>query len=120
MILADTSVWIDHLRMPNARMALLLDETQVLGHAFVIGELALGSLRPHHPTIIAMQNMPQAIRAADDEVMTFIRLHSLSGLGFGWIDAHLLVSTALTEDAILWTRDRHLHETAVRLGLAAA
>ena len=42
MILADTSVWIAHFRFGDADLAALLGRGQVLGHAFVIGELACG------------------------------------------------------------------------------
>lgn len=45
MILVDTSVWVDHFRTGNRKLADLLDEEQVLMHPFVIGELACGSLR---------------------------------------------------------------------------
>ena len=45
MVLVDTSVWIDHLRNDNGRLAALLPAAQVVVHPFVIGELALGTLR---------------------------------------------------------------------------
>ncbi len=40
------------------------------------------------------------------------RTHSLFGRGLGYVDAHLLVSTALTDGASLWTRDKRLQEVA--------
>jgi predicted nucleic acid-binding protein len=42
VILADTSVWVDHLRHANARMASLLKEGEIAGYPFVIEEFALG------------------------------------------------------------------------------
>ena len=45
MILVDTSVWVDHLRLASAILTELLDDGQVLGHALVLGELALGNVR---------------------------------------------------------------------------
>lgn len=45
MILVDTSVWVDHLRRGNGRLAALLDDGVVVFHPFVIGELACGTLR---------------------------------------------------------------------------
>ena len=45
MILADTSVWIDHLRAADPALVDALGERRVASHPFVIGELALGSLR---------------------------------------------------------------------------
>ena len=44
MILADTSVWIDHFRVGNVRLSDLLNEGAVFCHPFVIGELACGHL----------------------------------------------------------------------------
>jgi hypothetical protein len=44
----------------------------------------------------------------------------LSGLGIGYVDAHLLASVKLTDDARLWTRDGRLAAAAARLDLAAA
>lgn len=44
MILADTSVWIDHLRKGVPVLAAALDEGRVLMHPFVLGELACGNL----------------------------------------------------------------------------
>ena len=43
MILADTSVWIEHLRSANTMLSELLGAGEVLGHPFVSGELALGN-----------------------------------------------------------------------------
>ena len=44
MILADTSVWVDHLRRPNSKMIEHLTVRDILMHPFVIGELACGTL----------------------------------------------------------------------------
>jgi predicted nucleic acid-binding protein len=41
VILVDTSVWIDHFRNANARLAALHNAGAALTHPFVIGELAL-------------------------------------------------------------------------------
>ena len=120
MILVDSSVWIDHLRSNDAVLEDLLNRGQVLGHPFVIGELALGSLRQRADIIGAMQDLPKASVADDDEVMAFIDRHTLFGRGIGYIDAHLLASVRLTTDATFWTRDKRLHEIAVDLAIATA
>ena len=44
MILADTSIWIDHFRESDAELRRIIEEDALLCHPFVIGELALGSL----------------------------------------------------------------------------
>ncbi len=66
MTLIDTSLWIDHLRRSDAALANLLNDGQVLTHAFVIGELALGNLRQRDAIIKTLQNLPLAISARVD------------------------------------------------------
>ena len=119
MILVDTSVWVDHLRTGDAALSALLDRSQILTHPFVIGELALGNLQQRDLVLEAMQNLPQANPATDQEVLRFIADQALYGLGIGYVDAHLLAAARLTPDATLWTRDRRLLAAAHRLGLAA-
>lgn len=45
MVLADTSVWIDHLRRGEPQLRQALDAERVLMHPLVLGELACGNLR---------------------------------------------------------------------------
>ncbi|WP_338105666.1 hypothetical protein [Microvirga tunisiensis] len=45
MIIVDTSVWIDHLKVGDPKLTELLENGRVLAHPFVTGEIALGSLR---------------------------------------------------------------------------
>jgi predicted nucleic acid-binding protein len=40
------------------------------------------------------------------------------GQGIGYVDVHLLASTALTEDTTLWTRDKRLQIAAQALRLS--
>ncbi len=117
MILVDTSIWIDHLRGVNADLAAKLEAGQVLTHPLVIGELAMGDLRPREVVLRSLVQLPQAVVTRDDEVLVYIERLALHGRGIGYIDAHLLASTALTPDAELWTRDRRLAEIAGALGL---
>ena len=118
MILVDTSVWIMHLRHGDVGLGRLLGVGRVLAHPFVTGELALGNLRQRDVVLQALQNLPQAVVAADDEVLRFIGRHALSGLGIGYIDAHLLAAARLTPGASLWTRDKRLATAAKRLNLS--
>ena len=118
MILVDTSIWIDHLRGGNLDLAAKLEAGQVLTHPRVIGELAMGDLRPREEVLRSLTQLPQAVVARDDEVLAYIERLALHSRGIGYIDAHLLASTALTQDAELWTRDRRLAEIAAGLGLA--
>lgn len=119
MILVDTSVWIDHLRAGDEMLKMLLQRNRVRTHPFVIGEVALGSLRQRAAVLGALRGLPTATVAADSEVSQLIEDETLHGLGIGYVDAHLLAAVRLTPGTALWTRDRRLHSVAERLGLAA-
>lgn len=118
MILVDTSIWVDHLRSGDAQLAELLDRGAVLGHPFVIGEIACGSLTDRGAILALLQHLPMVAVAEPDEVLAYISRHNLHGKGIGYVDAHLLASTALTGGTKLWTCDRRLHALARELGLA--
>jgi predicted nucleic acid-binding protein len=117
MVLADTSVWIAHLREGAVGLDTVLNEGHVLCHPFVIGELACGNLKNRVEILLLLQALPAAAPAEHDEVMQFIDTHGLMGKGLGYIDAHLLVSAALTQ-VPLWTLDKKLRESSCRLGLS--
>lgn len=117
MILVDTSVWVDHLRTAGDHLISLLQDGRVLMHPFVIGEIALGTLRRRDSVLIDLQKLPQATVAADREVLIFIDRHQLAGRGIGYVDAHLLAAAKLTPHASLWTRDNRLQHAADQLGL---
>jgi predicted nucleic acid-binding protein len=117
VILVDTSVWVDHLRAGDARLAGLLDGGMVLAHPFVIGELALGNLARRETVLSALADLPRAVVATDAEVLHFIDRHNLFGRGVGYVDIHLLAAVRLTAGAQLWTRDRRLNGIAAELGL---
>ncbi len=118
MILVDTSVWIDHLRVDNAVLKRLLSAGHVLTHPFVIGELALGEMRQREIILAALSDLPRAEPATDAEVLAFINREALFGRGIGYVDVHLLAAVRLTAGAELWTRDGRLRRVAEELGLA--
>ena len=117
MILVDTSVWIDHLRAADRSLAVHLTDGRVACHPFVIGELAVGSLRSRAEVLGLLGALPAAPIVSHDEVLTFIEVQRLMGRGLGWIDMHLLASARLA-GFTLWTRDRRLARVASRLGVA--
>ena len=118
MILVDTSVWVDHLRNGDVRLADLLERGAVLMHPFVVGEIFCGSLSDRLPILQLLRDLPAMVVAEADEVLGFIERHSLHGKGIGYVDVHLLASTALTAGARLWTRDKRLGVAAHDLGCA--
>ncbi len=120
MILVDTAVWIYHLRDHDPHLAGLLDAGAVLGHPWVTGELALGSLQNRVEILRLLDDLAQATIATATEVRELVEQQELFSLGIGYVDAQLLAATMLTADAALWTRDRRLHAAAQRLGVAYA
>lgn len=117
MILADTSIWIDHLRGRESRLVAALEGDLDLMHPFVIGELACGNLRNRRELLSLWSNLPAAPVVTDAEALAFIERYRLMGVGIGYVDVHLLASTALSGAARLWTRDRRLAATATSLDL---
>jgi len=117
MILVDTSVWVDHLRRHSTRLAALLDRGEVACHPFVLGELALGSLRNRPVLLSLLRELPTAAVVDHDEAMALIERHDLPGVAIGWVDVHLLAA-ALVEGLPIWTNDRPLHVVADRLDAA--
>jgi len=118
VILVDTSIWVDHLRWGDATLVDLLNAGRVLVHPFVIGELALGDLKPRAAVLADLRALPRAEVATDPEVLQFIEDQALFALGVGYVDAHLLAAVRLTAGSMLWTRDRRLLAVAKRLGVA--
>jgi len=116
VILADTSVWVDHLRRRNDQLAQLLIESEVVGHPFVTGEIALGHLERRAEVLALLGNLPQARQAEHEELLRFVTEHELAGSGLGWIDVHLLAAAAL-DHSRLWTLGKRLSLAASRLGL---
>lgn len=117
MILVDTSIWVDHLRRGNNHLSSLLEDGTVLGHPFIIGELACGSMTNRREILELLQTLPLAVSAEHVEVLRFIEQKDLFGKGVGWIDAHLLAS-AMLSGSYLWTSDRRLLHVAESLGVA--
>lgn len=73
MILVDTSVWIDHLREERSLLAGLLIGENVVLHPFVLGELALGTLKNRRNLLSLLEQLPQASVATESEVLFFIQ-----------------------------------------------
>jgi len=118
VILVDTSVWIEHLREGVADLVEALGRGEVVMHPFVVGELACGNLSDREDTIELLQQLRSVAVADHAEVMAFIEAQRLYGCGIGYIDVHLLASSAI-DGAKLWTNDRRLRELAATLDLVA-
>jgi predicted nucleic acid-binding protein len=115
VILADTSVWINHFRARDAMLVDLLASAQILTHPFVIGEIAMGSLANRQQIIGLMKALPGITKADDEEILHFVDLLGLYGKGIGLVDAHLLAATLLTPGVRLWALDKRLATIAAGL-----
>ena len=116
MILADTSIWVDHLRRADARLQRLLERGDICMHPMVIGEIACGNLK-NRRLLEDLALLPAATMATHGEVLSYLERHQLMGRGVGLIDVHLLASAALS-NVSLWTRDKRFSAVANELGLA--
>ena len=116
-ILADTAVWIAHIRSPLADMDALIAARDVVMHPFVIGELAVGNLPNRAWLLASLSRLPQVRELPSADVLTFLETHRLYGRGLGWVDVQLLAAAELNR-LPLWTLDTRLHATAKAVGLA--
>jgi hypothetical protein len=117
MILADTTIWIDHFRSENRAMRQQLEQRNILIHPFITAELALGSLRNRTTTLAWLDLLPQARVAQLAEVRQMIEARSLYSRGIGLTDAHLIASVFLHPLTKLWTSDKRLSALADDLGI---
>jgi predicted nucleic acid-binding protein len=118
MILADTSIWVDHFRRANTEMEKRLTQGQIVMHPFIVAELALGSLHDRRKKLDDMEALLEVKVAQLNEVRHMIEAHALYSRGIGLTDAHLIASCLITPGTQLWTRDGALEKTAKALGIA--
>lgn len=116
MVLADTSIWVSHLRGKTSDLSELLNMGIVVTHPYVIGELACGNLSERQEILGLMNELPVAVTAEHEEVLDFVETQGLMRKGLGWVDAHLLASALLSSTPI-WTEDKELAEAARSLNI---
>ncbi len=117
MILADTSIWIDYFRSGNEEMRKLLGNGQIMIHPFLVGELALGSLRERTKILAFLDRLPRVRVARLEEVRQMVESRSLYSQGIGLTDAHLIASVFITPSTRLWTKDKALRRVAEALSV---
>jgi predicted nucleic acid-binding protein len=116
-VLVDTSIWINHVRKSDPVLDGLLQEDRVVTHPFVIGELALGSIRSGDKVVANLLQLPCVSVVDQHELLVFIEAKKLSGTGIGFVDASLLASAAIAQ-VHFWTSDRNAAAIALRLDVA--
>ena len=119
MILADTSVWIDHFRAGNKELQRALNSGQIVIHPWIVAELASGSLRDRAKTLAMLDLLPQVRVARMTELRLTIEARHLYNLGIGLTDAHLIASVFLNPPTLLWTRDKQLRRVAESFAIHA-
>jgi hypothetical protein len=119
VILADTTVWIDHFRSETAEMRRQLNKRSIVIHPYIVAELALGSLRDRARTLAWLDSLPRLRVAQTAEVRQMIEMRSLYSRGIGLTDAHLIASILIYTSTLLWTLDKRLSNVASELGIAA-
>jgi len=117
VILADTSVWVNHLRNRDPEMERRLSSGQIVMHPFIVAELALGSLHNRRKRLEDMDALLEVRVAQLHEVRHMIEAQTLYSKGIGLTDAHLIASCLLTPGTQLWTRDAALKKVAKALGI---
>lgn len=114
MILVDTSMWIAHLRSENEALVKLLEEDLVACHPWVIGEMAMGSIKNRSDFLQMLALLPSLEVIKESRVMAFVESNRLFQKGIGWVDAQLLAASAVWP-CRLWTADKRLAEIAREL-----
>jgi predicted nucleic acid-binding protein len=117
MVLIDTSVWIDHFNHSDTNLVVLLNENEAATHPFVIGELACGNLKNRKLIFSLLNALPSIQEISKDEFYLFLDQHRLFGTGLSYIDIHLLAS-ALISNCSIYTRDKILLASAIKLKIA--
>jgi predicted nucleic acid-binding protein len=117
MILADTSIWVDHLRSRDPEMERRLSSGQIAMHPFIVAEIALGSLHNRRKKLDDLEALLEVNVAQLNEVRHMIEAHALYSKGIGLTDAHLIASCLMTPGIQLWTRYSALKNVAEALGI---
>jgi hypothetical protein len=95
----------------------LLNRGKIATHPFVVGEIALGSLRNRRPKLGAMDSLRKVKVAQMSEVRRMIEAHALYSKGIGLTDAHIIASCLITPGTQLWTRDASMNAMATAIGV---
>lgn len=117
-VLVDTTVWVEHFRKPSPVLAALLAAEGALTHPMVLGEVACGTPPQRQRTLADLRSLQLPSLASLREVMAFMDGERIHGLGCGFVDMNLLISTLLTPGVELWTLDKRLNELALRFNVA--
>lgn len=120
MVIVDTSVWVDSMRIRDDRLGAWMAADQILQHPFVTAEISMGSFRSpgdRARTIDLLESFRQIVVADTQSFHVFVAENTLYGTGIGFADAHLLHTCKMNPAARFATGDKRLAEQAQRLGI---
>ncbi len=115
MILADTSLWIDHIREPVPGFGEALRAGDIVTHDMVIGELMCVRFKNRESFLRKLRALKKIRQADHETACALIENFNLMGTGLGFIDIHLLAACRIS-GCSLWTHDKKLQEIYKSLG----
>lgn len=115
-LLADTSVWVAHLRGHDPAFAAELEAGHVLMHPAIMGELATLNLKDRDNLLHLMRSLPAASEASHEDVLDMLTDETTPARGLGLTDIQLLRAAQL-DRARFWSRDAEVAAAADQLGL---
>lgn len=116
MIIVDTSVWIEHVKVGVPHLSELLLRRVVLFHDFIELELRCGVYPDRDMFFAELSKMPRVEAMSIKDIVEFIERNRLYGQGCGGVDLALLAVAAL-KSVKLWTRDKRLSVLAEAMGV---
>ena len=117
VVLADTSVWVNHFHHRDPHLEALLNEAVIAVHPYTIAELSLGRIKNRREILALLKALTPATLVSQEELLHFIEYRRLAGSGIGFVDAHLLASIELMR-GLLWTADKPLRLVADKFDLS--
>ena len=120
MILVDSSIWVAHLRAEDQHLTQLISQDGVVHHAFVTGEVGMGSFsspKARFQTIAFLRGLEPAVIVGEIAFHEYVSAQRLFGTGAGFVDCHLLASVGTSPNVSLWTADKRLAAQAKRIGV---
>jgi len=119
MILADTSVWIEHLRgADTCPLDSFLRKEQIVFHPWIFAELTLGHLGPRKKDLLLLFSLlPSSQEHGVADLIAFAEKENLAGKGLSLVDVQLL-STSVKQGYYLWTLDKALRKAAEKFSCA--
>jgi hypothetical protein len=102
MIVVDTSVWVNHLKVGDPTLIALLEAGVAAAHPFTEGELALAGA----DTRRVLGGVVRVPCTPHPELLDFVQRQPPPVARVGWVDAHI-VHAALAGGHDLLTYDTH-------------